>query len=162
MRGALARNLGLDPGADDPVDAALVEHHLEAISTLMIERGESPFVRQVGTTIADVAREHTPFTGSCKAGTHVDDSRPCDEFERALCLALSWLRSSVVFTPPGPQTRWPESPLHRAVLLRLVAERSLDRVDPTGWLAAQLRDFADLLIVAETHEWFGTKEDAGQ
>lgn len=42
----------------------------------------------------------------------------------------------------------------RIALLRVRADQSY-RVDSTGWLAAQLRDLADLLECAEREGWFG-------
>lgn len=50
--------------------------------------------------------------------------------------------------PPGADLAW------RCANLRVAAEDT-HRLDPTGWLAAQLLDLADLLESAEAAGWFG-------
>lgn len=49
--------------------------------------------------------------------------------------------------PPSADLAW------RCARLRVVADDTY-RLDPSGWLAAQLRDFADLLESAEAAGWW--------
>lgn len=52
-------------------------------------------------------------------------------------------------------TRVPTAELAcRIALLRVRADLSANRLDPSGWLTKQLRDLADLLERAEGEGWF--------
>lgn len=70
----------------------LINDQLTAIGELMAQDPDA-LTRSIGEEIIDTAARHTIWADYCDGSTsHVYNDVPCDEFERAINLALIWAR----------------------------------------------------------------------
>lgn len=78
------------------------ENELTYLADFILERAETEFERAAAVDIGTVGVRHDVCENNCDAGHFLGEPLPCDDWERATNLGISWLKSHIVKLEAAP------------------------------------------------------------